>query len=146
MWHPRVARVGVVLDEHQPTARPKVAPDQPEHGELVALEMERVRHDTVERRQVERSREVSDDGRDLGEREPVAERLHLDPQGATVPIDRVDAAIRSKQVREGEGERPFARSEVRPGRPAVADAPSEQSDVIVVVHAVSVASMGWPYL
>lgn len=76
------------------TSRAKVAPDETEDGQLVALEMERVRHDDpVERRQLERQREVGDERRDADVRERVTERpyLHLRarPSRSTVWIEPV---------------------------------------------------------
>src|ERR1017187_9817286 len=57
---PWVAVVSVVLHEDEATTRAKVAPDETEEGDLLALEMERVRHDdSIERRQLERVREIA---------------------------------------------------------------------------------------
>ena len=135
--------VGVVLDEDEAASRAKVASDETEDRELVAAEVKRVRHhDPVERRQLERHREVGDERRDVGHRKRIAERPHLDLQGASVPVEGVDRAGRTEEVGEGEGERSFTRAEVGPGLPAPEDALPEQPDMVAVVHRVSLAHAG----
>ena len=111
------------------------SPDETEDGELVALEVERVRHDDpIERRQLERHREVGDERRDADARERVTERPYLNLKGAAVPIDRVDRAGRTEEVGEGEGERSLARPEVGPDLPGAQHALLEQLDMVAVVH------------
>jgi len=132
---PRVAVVGVVFDEDQTTCRAKVALDEAEDGELVALEVERVRHDDpIERRQLERQREVGDERRDADVRERVTQRPHLNLKGAAVPIHRVDRAGRTEEVGERERERSFTRPEVCPDLPAPEDALPDQPDVDAMIH------------
>ena len=132
---PRGAVVGVVFDEDQATGRAKVAPDETEDGELVALEVERVRHDDpIERWQLEGQREVGDERHDADVREDVMERPHLNPQGAAVPIDRVDRAGRTEEVGERERERSFTRPEVCPDLSAPQDALPDQPDVDAMIH------------
>ena len=132
--------VGVVFDEDEATRRTKVGPDDTQDSELVALEVERVRHDDpVERRQPERLREVGHERRDADARERLPERPYLDLHGAAVPVDRVDRAGRTEEVGEGEGERAFPGPEVGPDHPAPQDALPEQPDMVAVVHRVSLA-------
>lgn len=132
---PWVAVVGVVFDEDQATSRAEVAPDETEDGELVALEVERVRHDDpIERRQLELHREVGNERHDADVRERVTEGPHLCLEGTAVPIDRVDRAGRTEEVSEGEGERPFAGPEVGPDPPASEDTLPDQPDVVAVLH------------
>ena len=138
-----VPAIGVVLDEDQVTRRAEVLQGETKHLELVALEMQRVRHhDPVERGQLERLREVGGKRRDGDIREGVSERPQLDPQGAAVPVDRVDRAGGTEKVGQGEGERSLARPEVGPGRATPADALPEQSDVVAVVHGEQ-SGAGW---
>ena len=132
--------VGVVFDEDQATGGPEVAAHEAEDGELVALEVERVRHDDpIERRQLERHREVRDERRDGDVREGFTERPNLNLQSAAVPIDRVDRASRTEKVGKGERERSFSGPEVGPGLPAPKDSLPEQTDVVSMVHGTSLA-------
>src|SRR5665811_1109669 len=132
---PRVAVVGVVLDEDQTTSRAEVAPDEAEDGELVTLEVQRVRHhDPIALGQLERHCEVGNERRDADARELVTQGPHLNLEGAVVPIDRVDRAARTEKVGQGEGERSFTRPEFGPDLPAPQDALPDQPDMVAVVH------------
>src|SRR5258707_11198264 len=105
---PRVAPVGAVFDDDEAAAGLEVALHEPEDGELVALEVERVRHDDpVERRQVERLREVGDERGDRDVREARPQGVELNLERAPVSIDGVDAAARPEDVGAGESERTF---------------------------------------
>ena len=110
------------------------SPDETEDGELVALEMERVRHDDpIERRQLERHREVGDERRDADARERVTERPYLNlrarPSRSTVWIEPVGPR-RSARARVN-APSPDPRS-AQLSRPQ--DALPEQPDMVAVVH------------
>src|ERR1019366_9797001 len=132
---PWVAVVGVVLHEDEATTRAKVAPDETEDGDLLAVEMERVRHDdSIERRQLERFREIADERHHADPRERVTERPELNLKGAGIPIDRVDRAGQTEQVGEGQGKGSFPGPKIGPGRPAALHAIPEQPDMVAMVH------------
>jgi hypothetical protein len=130
-------------DEDQATDRGKVTPYEAKDGQLVALEVERVRHDDpVERRQFERHPEVRDQRRDRDVREGFTEHPSLNPKGTAVPIDRVDGAARTEEVGKGERERSFTGPEVGPDLPAPEDSLLEQPDMVSMVHGTSLAHTG----
>ncbi len=113
--HPVVATVRVVFNEDETATRPQICAETGNDRRLIADEMERVcHHDAVERRQIERPREVAamERDRDGGERRP--QRLRLRAQGAGIPIDRMDRRAVAEELREGERERTAPGADVRP--------------------------------
>jgi hypothetical protein len=55
-------------------------------------------------------------------------------QSTGIPVDGVDHAVGTQQVRERQGKRSRAGAQVRPGGAGAVDAVPEQSDVIAVLH------------
>src|SRR5579859_7917164 len=58
--NPGIAAIGIVFDDHKAPAWLEIAAHEAQHALFVALEVERVGHDdTIQRRQIERTGEVS---------------------------------------------------------------------------------------
>jgi len=129
-----VRAVRVVLDQDEAPARRQVRAHEREDRRLVLHEVQRVRHQhAVHAAEAERAREV---GRPLVKAhraEPCADRRSLRRERAAVLIDRVDRAAAPEKIRERQGERARARSELEPGL-ARLDGVADERDVIGVIY------------
>ncbi len=153
MRHPRIAAVGVVLDQDEPAARAEQRRDSPDDRDVVGLEVQRVgHHDPGERRQVvcaEVAREVGNDLAEHGRREACRHGRGLLTERPGVAIDRHDPAARPEKVGQGEREGARARPEVGPvgaTGPGRLDAAPQELDMVVVIHgaeASRVVGWGW---
>ncbi len=114
--------------------------DEPQHRELVAHEMQRVRHHhAVERWQVERPGEVGDELVQDRAGEAASQGSRLLAQGGRVAIDGPDRPARPEEVGQGKREGTRPGSQVGPRRAPFGHAVGDESDVIRVVHRVGVA-------
>ena len=136
MRNPVIPAIAVVFDDKQSSAVLQVTTHEREHRALLIDEVERVRHhDTVEVREIEPSREVGILDAQLGLRHRRDEPAPQLRECGTIAIDRVDDAVRTDEIGEGERERARSRAQVCPRAAfALGDAASEKSDVVRVVH------------
>jgi hypothetical protein len=126
---------GVVLDQHEATARSQQASDEHQDRRLVTNEVERVgHHHAVEDWQVEGHGEIPDVLVKGGGWEPAMDGLRLPPDRRGIAIDGVDDARRPEQVGKGEREGAGTRAKVSPDLSSALDAAADQSHVVVVVH------------
>ena len=136
MRDPRIAAVGVVLDDDEPTARAQVPGECPDDRHLpVARDvMEAVgRDETIQLGEIQRAGQVGGERRELDVREARPDGSLVGAQRPAVAIDRDDAPARTEQVGKGKRERPLPCPDVGP-RPAGLDRRPEQADMIGVVH------------
>ena len=114
--------------------------DEPQHGELVADEVQRVgHHHAVDRRQVERPVKSATSCRRTGPgKRPPSARACSRRADASRSTDQIVPAG-PEEVRQGKREGAGPRSQVGPRRAASRHAVGDQADVIRVVHRVGVA-------
>ena len=123
MRNPRVAAIGVVLDDDERAARPEVRGQRPDHDDLPVArhEVEAVRGDeAVEPRAASSGRrEVGDERRPARRRETARRRPRRWCAAPRVAVDRDDPAAGSEQVGERQRERARSRRRCPPrSRPA----------------------------
>ena len=147
MRHPRVAVVGVVLDDDERPARTQAArrARRPPRPAGPRDEMEAVRGDeTVQPGSASGPREVGHErlDRDAGVPSP-ATAAAVWRSGPGVAVDRDDPRARPEQVGQGEGEGAGPGADVRP-RPTGFHGAAQQPDVVGVVHRASPCSAARP--
>ena len=127
MRHPRIAAVGVVLDDDERRARPEVRGQGPDGRDLPIARRRsagcwpRPGHRAAAGRAGPSGRRRASSGR---RREPRRDGLGVRRERAGVAVHGDDLRARPEQVGQGERERAVARADVRPGAARLAVTPA----------------------
>ena len=152
MRHPRIAAIGVVLDDDEPAAGPEVRGQRSDDRRPAGRGATKWRlfaatspsRASSAERQRSVAREVGDAGSSGASPGSVTRTAAaFVSQRAPVAIDGDDPPARTEQVGQGQRERALPCPDVRP-RAARLDRRTEQGDVIAVVHRVSRCSGARP--